>query len=220
MAHLFCLTLTAQSRWTIGGHWGANSSNIVDAGFPNEWSQERNARAPQYGFLVKYHLNSYWAIRVERNQEVRGRNYPNVAYDTLGNESFDDALHRSYFLTLPIFIEGSVGKKYVFQAAIGIIPMYQQNASITVASRPIIPFFDNPRSMNGHTQFGWIGKVGYSQKLYQQLHFYIEGSFNLNWSVFEDDFFGKGHYYAYSGGVGLTYRLPKATHLLCKKWKG
>lgn len=221
MAYLFCLTLSAQSRWTIGAHLGADRSNIVGAGFRNE--SDGSIRTPQYGFLVKYHLNQYWAIRVERNQAVRGRDYNGYrVYDSLGNplELYDYIAHRSYFLTLPILLEGSVGQNSILQAAIGIMPMYQQNASVTLGStgKPVIPLLKNPRIMNGHTQVGWIAKVGYSQKLYRQLHLYVEASYNLNWSFYETN--SLGYYYAYSYGFGLTYRLPRPSHLLCEKLKG
>jgi Outer membrane protein beta-barrel domain len=219
------ISLSAQSKWTIGGNIGTNSSSLLYEHSIENWDFKWNATTLKYGFLVKYHLNQHWAIRVERNVEKRGLNYPKLKRigDPLLSifEVVDKVEHLYYFLTLPICIEGSIGKKSILQAAFGITPMYQSNATIRLRStgQPIDPFIRDPRSMLGSIQWGWLAKAGYSQSIYRQLHLYVEGSFNLNWSAFDKTLSGSGSHYAFACSMGLTYRLPSSVYWPCEKLK-
>jgi hypothetical protein len=161
--------------------------------FPNTHSKipdlkdldkENRKQTMIYGIGLLYSVNNYINLRSEVFYEERGWRVKSAFTVNVGTGVSDKSKIDYFypFITLPLLLEGKIGKKWQFFINSGI------NASLRIGGRTItengdIPLvFIFPEDKKPTFDYAWVGGSGLRAKLNKKVFIQIESRYYYSWT--------------------------------------
>jgi hypothetical protein len=137
-----------------------------------------------YGIGLLYSVNNYINLRSEFFYEERGWLAKNAFTLNAGNGDTDKSKIDFFypFITLPLLVEGKIGKKWQFFINSGI------NTSLRIGGKAItengdVPLvFVFPEDKKPTFDYAWVGGSGLRAKLNKKVFFQIESRYYYSWT--------------------------------------